>query len=665
MNEEDILQSRSLLNRYLAQQKITNTAETLEEQQQPTIYAGYSEGFGKLENFSGSKSYSKSITNGAIALGDSVRVRGNKFDLMSRIKQIPQITNGISIRGNLIILFYVEDSRYIAYYTGGNVFPPTKVYTIDKTLSPNYTSQRTGCIHNYRNKVNIALQKNDNATLAYLVNKIRIEIANTAPIYKGALIFRDSELHGVYFFNYGAINYPSIFPSNSTIQKNISSSGVVFAPVTNTYSVAYQSVADETGNSFSRITSYSSVFTIETLIPNGNSSHTGNVDYHYNPISPSKWWYEGQAFDFTSLLIESYSKVSYYWQGAFITESLNKSCTFGGRNIASNPTDYTNQLNRSPLWVVSATHNAFSQTYNLYLNGSDEALELNSTKDICQILASNNLSIDENTTSISFSNTYTNYSQNNFNQGYQNGTLLFAPTTYPWHMEGENIVLYDPSPLIGKNIFFLKKIDNNSAWLCEGILESFIINSKIPSNIPYRYAYGSAFDTGYPDRPDSTLYFGGDLTITINASISKVTKLNYLPTSASDNGRLIINNKSIYSFYFYTSYYGIIVRSQEFVTNIPRVVYPGYGNSTEEIFNLYFSTDIDVSSAFKNTTLSNKTIYVPYYSQSIKTQDITAYVEQWKIEDNGDIVRQDKVFEVKTFKLNSANCNILSASYYP
>lgn len=111
MSEEDILRSRTILNRYLYQQKAIDSAEELAQDVQPTTYTGYSDGLGKIESFSLSSSYGKSITNGAIGLGDNIRLRRGGiipgFDAMPRKKNITQTPSTIN-----------KQKRFIVWNTG-------------------------------------------------------------------------------------------------------------------------------------------------------------------------------------------------------------------------------------------------------------------------------------------------------------------------------------------------------------------------------------------------------------------------------------------------------------------------------------------------------------------------------------------------------------------
>ncbi|WP_414755544.1 hypothetical protein [Anabaena sp. CCY 9910] len=86
-SEEKLLMRRSHLNRQLYNSKAINNAETPENQ--PTQYLGYDSatGRGKLKNFSGSRIYGQTITNGAIARGDMVRMRGDRYDTMPTVQE--------------------------------------------------------------------------------------------------------------------------------------------------------------------------------------------------------------------------------------------------------------------------------------------------------------------------------------------------------------------------------------------------------------------------------------------------------------------------------------------------------------------------------------------------------------------------------------------------
>ncbi|MEH1976078.1 MAG: hypothetical protein V7L02_23265 [Nostoc sp.] len=77
MEADDILTRASLINRHLYRQKIADAAEALFRQQQPTAYIGFDAGQGlaKLEDASGNISYGSAETNGAVRLGDNIRLR--------------------------------------------------------------------------------------------------------------------------------------------------------------------------------------------------------------------------------------------------------------------------------------------------------------------------------------------------------------------------------------------------------------------------------------------------------------------------------------------------------------------------------------------------------------------------------------------------------------
>ncbi|MEH1808507.1 hypothetical protein [Nostoc sp.] len=77
MEADDILKGRSLVNRQIYQQKIADTAEARSEQQQPTTYIGFDaeQGLARLQDSSGSISYGSAQTNGAVGIGDNIRLR--------------------------------------------------------------------------------------------------------------------------------------------------------------------------------------------------------------------------------------------------------------------------------------------------------------------------------------------------------------------------------------------------------------------------------------------------------------------------------------------------------------------------------------------------------------------------------------------------------------
>ncbi|MEH1828267.1 MAG: hypothetical protein V7L22_23520 [Nostoc sp.] len=94
----EILKGRSLVNRHLFQKKTTDTAEAISEQSSPTIYTNFDAelGLGRLRDSNGNISYGNPQTNGAIALGENIRLRRggvlNKYDAMPSRKLQP-ITN--------------------------------------------------------------------------------------------------------------------------------------------------------------------------------------------------------------------------------------------------------------------------------------------------------------------------------------------------------------------------------------------------------------------------------------------------------------------------------------------------------------------------------------------------------------------------------------------
>ncbi|MHC5827298.1 MAG: hypothetical protein ACYT04_68340, partial [Nostoc sp.] len=88
----DILKQRSQLNRHLYHQRITDAAEAQAELALPTAYTGFDAdlGLAKLQDGNGDVFYGNAQTNGAIALGENIRLRRGgvfaKYDSMPRRK---------------------------------------------------------------------------------------------------------------------------------------------------------------------------------------------------------------------------------------------------------------------------------------------------------------------------------------------------------------------------------------------------------------------------------------------------------------------------------------------------------------------------------------------------------------------------------------------------
>lgn len=97
MEADDILRTRSLINRRLYQQRIADAAEEQLERSQPTSYLNFdSTGLARLQDISGNIIYGAAQTNGAISIGESIRLRRGgvlaRYDEMPTRKQ-QQIVN--------------------------------------------------------------------------------------------------------------------------------------------------------------------------------------------------------------------------------------------------------------------------------------------------------------------------------------------------------------------------------------------------------------------------------------------------------------------------------------------------------------------------------------------------------------------------------------------
>jgi hypothetical protein len=108
MEADDILSSASKLNRNLYQQKIADTAEARQEQQQPTFYTDFDSatGKGRLQSIDGKKIYGKPQTNGAVGKGDSIRLRGNFYDNLPRHKQENPVISANKITPNTGLVIF-------------------------------------------------------------------------------------------------------------------------------------------------------------------------------------------------------------------------------------------------------------------------------------------------------------------------------------------------------------------------------------------------------------------------------------------------------------------------------------------------------------------------------------------------------------------------------
>lgn len=600
----DLLSKRSLLNRHLYQHRIINNVEAQEERQYPIFYTQLdaSNGLGRLRDIQGNISYAQAITNGAIAVGEAVRSRGNKYDSAPIAKKIQSMTANIEIiNSSLIILFYSEDSEYITYYTGGNVVSPRQIYKIDKNSG---SSQLLGYIHNYQTFADIFIIKLDNSYFVYK-NKIRIELQDIdydVLDYKGNLTYQP-------FLN------PRILGGYIDAQENNTYQSIVNGVLINVLSIVNRP-------NIGQITS-----SIETYIPGGAGKDICQMQTRV-------------ASDDTIFFNKSrtYSKLLYSWKDGYILENFDHSISYQDVPLARPPTTTTR-------YKITNYQKTFDLSYQ-FTKKDGTKIELNSSEKTFNISAIADIPIDANTKSISIVNNYTEY----------------HGTEYPFVFNGETFSLYPTSNFTGEPITFLKKIDNNTCWRATGTLDELTVTVDNLVTILYDYA-GS-----YTDEP---YIKGTNLQIDMNISINNVEKLNYCIPVASTTGTVILDNKSIYAFSFYSpNAAASYAPSFESIFKVlGRENYFGSSYMDEYLFAQSFNySGIRSSNYFNNTTLKDNIIYCPYYSQDVETQNITAYIEQWKIENNGDIVRQDTVLKTLVFKLNSMSVttsNILSASYHP
>ncbi|MBD2437370.1 hypothetical protein [Nostoc sp. FACHB-110] len=91
MEAEKLLQQTSTANRHLYHKRLVDAVEAQQEMQQSTSYQEYDAetGLARLRESDGSISYGKAQTNGATGKGESVRLRGNKYDNMPHRKPEP------------------------------------------------------------------------------------------------------------------------------------------------------------------------------------------------------------------------------------------------------------------------------------------------------------------------------------------------------------------------------------------------------------------------------------------------------------------------------------------------------------------------------------------------------------------------------------------------
>jgi hypothetical protein len=139
MEADDILRTRSLINRRLYQQRIADAAEAQLEQSQPTSYLNFdaSTGLARLQDVGGNIVYGAAQTNGAIGNGESIRLRRggvfSKYDAMPWRKpesNTEQIINNI-YRVKTLFYLYNTDGIHLDFYIGGDRSQPIKILSID------------------------------------------------------------------------------------------------------------------------------------------------------------------------------------------------------------------------------------------------------------------------------------------------------------------------------------------------------------------------------------------------------------------------------------------------------------------------------------------------------------------------------------------------------
>lgn len=135
--EVEDLQSQSHINHVAYQQKIIAAAEISEEKQQTTKYLGFDAeiGVGKLKDTNGSIIYAIAQTNGAIAIGDTIRLRrggvlsGYDAMPMPRVRSRERLTTDKAKKYLIITLFRLENSELL-FYIGGNA-PPKQITELE------------------------------------------------------------------------------------------------------------------------------------------------------------------------------------------------------------------------------------------------------------------------------------------------------------------------------------------------------------------------------------------------------------------------------------------------------------------------------------------------------------------------------------------------------
>lgn len=116
---EELLQARSHINRATYQQKIVDAAQAQEEQSSSTQYAGFDSetGLARLRDANGNIIYGNAQTNGAIALGDNIRLRRGGvvagYDAMPRTRTESEPETKPSINYFIISLQQSEQNTFL------------------------------------------------------------------------------------------------------------------------------------------------------------------------------------------------------------------------------------------------------------------------------------------------------------------------------------------------------------------------------------------------------------------------------------------------------------------------------------------------------------------------------------------------------------------------
>ncbi|MEH2393690.1 MAG: hypothetical protein V7K21_19185 [Nostoc sp.] len=184
----DILKARSLVNRHLYQQKISDVAEAWSEQSSPTIYTGFDVelGLGRLQDDNGNIFYGSAQTNGAVGLGENIRLRRGgvlaKYDAMPRKKIELNVEPIINKPYRVKTLFYLynSDGIHLDIYIGGDRPTPQKILNTDISSIGYITNLGT-------NKYLASVKYTEARLRKYLFksNKLKEPVAITNPIING------------------------------------------------------------------------------------------------------------------------------------------------------------------------------------------------------------------------------------------------------------------------------------------------------------------------------------------------------------------------------------------------------------------------------------------------------------------------------------------------